>query len=329
MKRIIFTAICISLIFSDIAYARTYKIGMTQWAGCSPNNVAEVKGFWKAQGIDVKVITLANNQELYNAFINDRLDIAHEMIGTWVGLYTEGIDLKILSEFDWCHGGDKIIAKKEFDFNNLKGEVIGIYLNKAPVLFFLNKYLESKSIRLSDVKLVEIDSDGLAANFIAGRFKIIVNYDPPAMLAEREGNGKVLVTTASYPGCMPGGYCVKTESLKTIPKDDLVKIFKGWIKAVKWIKDEKNWEEYKKILNTKTFEGAQPYSDEDLKLMLDAVRIHDEKMLSERNMENQGLMIWLKELNIMLKDNNMLKKEFKPEEIFDNSVIKEVLQAVQ
>ncbi|OQX27504.1 MAG: hypothetical protein BWK80_04925 [Desulfobacteraceae bacterium IS3] len=130
MKRILFAAMCVSLIFTGIADARTYKIGMTQWTGCSPNNAAEVKGFWKSQGIDVQVIMLANNQELYNAFINRRVDIANEMIGTWIGLYLEGIPLKILYESNWSHGGDKIIVKKDFDVKQLKGQTIGIYWNK-------------------------------------------------------------------------------------------------------------------------------------------------------------------------------------------------------
>ncbi len=329
MKRIIFTAMCISLIFSGMAYARTYKIGMTGWAGWSPNNVADVKGFWKALGLDVQVIVLANNQELDNAFINRRVDIANEMIGTWVGLYSEGIPLKIIAELDWSHGGDKIIAKKDFDIKKLKGQMIGVYLNQPPVFFFLNKYLEANMLRLSDVRIVELDAEGLADNFIAGRFPMIVDYDPHAIRAEQQGNGRITATSATYPGCIPEGYAIHEDALKEIPVEELVKIFKGWIEAVKWIKDEKNWEEYKKILNTKTFEGGEPYSDKDLKEMCDAVSIHNEKMLLERNKNNSGLAVYLNELKAMLKENNMLKKEFKPEEIFDNTAIKEALQGVQ
>ncbi len=310
MKRTIFAAMCLSLIFTGMSYARTYKIGMTQWAGWSANNVADAKGFWKASGLDVKVIMLNNNQELDNAFINRRVDIANEMIGTWVGLYSDGIPLKILYESNWSHGGDKIIVKKDFDIKQLKGQTIGVYLNQPPVFFFLNKYLEANMLRLSDVRLIEINSEGLADNFIAGRFQIIVNYDPPALQAERQGNGKIVATSATYPGCIPEGYAIRTDILKEIPRQDLLNIFKGIIQAATWIKDEKNWEEYKKILNTKTFEVEKPYSDEDLKQMVDAVRIHDEKILTERNKDAGGLFIYLNELKM-------------------NKAIKEALQGVQ
>ncbi|OQX27505.1 MAG: hypothetical protein BWK80_04930 [Desulfobacteraceae bacterium IS3] len=63
--------------------------------------------------------------------------------------------------------------------------------------------------------------------------------------------------------------------------------------------------------------------------MYEGIRIHDEKMLSERNKDGGGLSVWLNEVKTMLKDNNLLKKDFKAEEIFDNAAIKEALQGVQ
>jgi len=329
MKRTIFAAMCISLIFVSMSYARTYKIGTAPWIGFSMNNVADTKGFWKAHGADVKVINFSNAQEMHNALIYNRIDIAHEMLGTWCGLYLKDVPLTILAELDWSHGGDKIIIKKKPEISSLKGQTMGIYNSTPAITFFLNKYLTANQIKLSDVRLVEMELEGLADNFIADRFQVIVNCDPAALRAERQGNGKIVATSAAYPGCIPEGYAIRTDILKEIPRQDLVNIFKGIIQAAKWIKDEKNWEEYKKILNTKTFEVEKPYSDEDLKQMADAVRIHDEKILTERNKDAGGLFIYLNELKMMLKENNMLKKDFKAEEIFDNKAIKEALQGVQ
>jgi hypothetical protein len=59
--------------------------------------------------------------------------------------------------------------------------------------------------------------------------------------------------------------------------------------------------------------------------MLDSVRIHDAGMLWERNKTGGGLSAWLRELKTMLKENSMLKKDFRPEDIFDNEIIMQVL----
>jgi len=327
MKRMILFVTMVVVFFTGAAYARTYKIGSYHWIGFSANDVANVKGFWKNQGLDVALVNFTSEADANNALVNKRVDISFLMLGTWVGFYMEGSPITIIAEVDWSHGGDKVIIKKTADISSLKGQNFGIYVEDPAVLFFLNQYLTKNGMKLSDIKIIGgLEAKDLADSFIFGRLKGVVLYNPHALHAEKEGDGKVVATTSSYPGCMPEGAAMRTDALKEFPKDDLVKIFKGWIEAVKWIQNKENWEEYKKILNSKTFEGEPPYSDKDLADMYEGVRIHDEKMLLERNKDGGGLSVWLNEAKVMLKENNLLKKDFKPEEIFDNSAIKEALQ---
>jgi NitT/TauT family transport system substrate-binding protein len=328
MKRILMFAAIVTLGFSSMADARTYKIGTFPWIGFSPNDVAEVKGFWETQGTDVELIKFASDIDCYNALVNKRIDMAYLLLGSWIRFYMEGAPLTIIAEVDWSHGSDKIIVKQGFDIGQFKGRNVGIYYNDPSVLFFLHQYLAKNGIKLSEVRPIELEPEKLADSFIFDRLKSIVLYDPVALRAEREGNGKIVTTTASYPGCMPNGIAMRTDVLKEIPKEDLAKIFKGWVEAVKWIENEANWEEYKGILNNKTFEGAS-YSDEDLRGMYEGVRIHDVEMLWERNKDEGGLSTWLKEIRTMLKENDRLTKDFKPEEIFDNTAITDVLQSMQ
>lgn len=333
MKKSVFKSFAIFaiifLVFAGNASARAYKIGMIHWIAYSPLNAASSQEMWKKNGIDVQVINFGSNQELNSALENKRIDIALDMIGSWVGMHQDGVPLTIIGETDWSNGGDKIIAKKDADLKKLKGETIGVYLNKPSVSYFLNSYLAENGVKLSDVKLIELEPQAMTDNFIAGRFKVIVNYDPEALRAERAGNGKVAATSASYAGCIPEGFVSRTDVLESIPKEDLSKIFKAWIEAVKWTKNPANWNEYKQILNSKTFEGEPPYSDADLKSMLDSVSIHDSKTQLERNNTGGGLQTYLKNLKGFLSENNMLKKEFDPGKIFDNSTIVEVLKSNQ
>ncbi len=324
-KKIALMTGLITLFFISSAYARTYKIGMIHWIAYSPLNVAAEKGLWK--GVDVEVINFGSNQELNSALEHKRIDIALDMMGSWVGMYMDGVPLTLIGETDWSYGGDKIIAKKGVDMSALKGGTIGVYLNMPSVTFFLNKYLSPNNLKLSDVNIIELEPETMADNFISNRFKVIVNYDPQALRAEREGNGKVVATSASYAGCIPEGFVAYTEVLKNIPEKDLSKIFKGWIDAVKWAKESSNWNEYKKILNGKTFEGEDAYSDADLKGMINSVAIHDVKTQLERNKDGGGFETYLNELRIFLKQNNMLKKDFDPKKLFNNKVIVDTLMS--
>jgi NitT/TauT family transport system substrate-binding protein len=310
---------------ASLSMAASYKIGMIHWIAYSPLNVAAEKGFWKELGLDVEVINFGSNQELNAALSSKKIDIALDMMGSWVGMYMDGVPLTIVGETDWSHGGDKIIAKKDADLSKLKGSTVGVYLNKPSVTYFLGKYLEQNKLTLSDIKIVELEPETMADNFISDRFKVIVNYDPQALRAERNGNGVVAATSASWAGVIPEGFVMHSEKYQSMSKEDLEKVFKGWMKAVDWTRNKSNWAEYKKILNTKTFEGEKPYSDEDLKGMLGSVKIHDKATSIARNKNGGGLSSYLKDLKEFLKKNNLLTKDFQPEEIFRNESMMKAL----
>lgn len=323
--------IVVMLMIGGVAESKTYRVGTYHWIGFSPNDVAFVKGFWKSQGLDIELVNFTSERDACNALVNNRVDLAFQMMGTWIGFYMEGAPITLIAETDWSHGGDKVIIKNDLtDVKQLKDQPFGVYLENPAVLFFLHKYLESNHMKLSDVKIVGgMEAKELADSFIFNRLKGLILYDPHAVRAEKEGNGKVVGTTASFPGCMPEGIAMRTDRLKEIPQEDFSKFFKGLVDAVAWIADPKNWEEYKTILNTKTFEGEPPYSDQDLKEMYQGVRLHDRNMLKQRNQTGGELYTWLKEVHMMLKDSGRLTKDFDPIKIFDNTAISAFLNTAQ
>jgi NitT/TauT family transport system substrate-binding protein len=330
MKRWVCMFVLTTLFLTGVAQARTYKIGMVPWIGWSPNNVADVKGFWKAQGLDVQVINYANPTETHTALINQRVDLINVMMGSVVGFYMKDSPCVMVAELDWSTGGDKLVVKKGLDPQALKGQPFGVYTSEPSILFFLNQYLAEHQVKLSDVNLVEMDVEDLAVNFIAGRLQAISNYDPYALRAAQEGNGETVATAGTYPGSIPEGYAARADVLQTIPREDLVKLLKGWVQAVQWINDDANWVEYAQILNTKTFEGMGPFSDADLRAMRgNDASIHNVHTLIARNQAGGGLLTYLQELKAMLQENNLLTKDFAPADLFDPSAIMEALQGAE
>lgn len=325
MKRIALLTFVFCLMAANLAYARIYKIAVGSWAGWSPCHVADAKGFWESEGVDVRVLTTADPLQTLPLFNQKLVDLAFDMLGSVVALRMEGTLVSIVLETDWSHGGDKIIVKKDADASKFKNLPVGVYFNVPSVLYFLGQYLQTVGISLSDTRIIEMEADTLSDNFINGRFSAIVNYDPAAIRAVREGNGKLAATSATYKGSIPEGIFAFDEVLKTIPSKDMVGILKGWIRAAEWIKYPDNWKEYMEILNTRTFPNNPPYSESDLKAMVDAVRIHDRKMLFERNRNGGGLIAYLNDLKIFLKENQMLKKDFDAAAMFKNAAILEAL----
>jgi NitT/TauT family transport system substrate-binding protein len=299
------------------------KVGMVEWAAYAPLNVADSKHLW--EGIEVSVTVFGSNTELNAALENGRIDIALDMLGSWVGLYQKGTPLVVLGETDWSNGGDKIILAKGAKADDLKGKTIGIYLDQPSVTFFLNEFLSSKGLIATDVRAVEMEPEGLSDNFAAGRFPLIVNYDPQAMRAEKAG-GTVVATSATYPGCIPEGFVALRKTWERIPAEQWQAFFRGWYKAVKWSQNDANWNEFKVILCEKTFSGAK-YSDEELKAMLGSVKVFGPADGASRNSRGGEAEKYLTRVQSFLKDRGELKTPFDPGELLCSEALVKAAKA--
>ncbi|MDX2110398.1 MAG: ABC transporter substrate-binding protein [Verrucomicrobiota bacterium] len=301
--------------------AAPLKIGTVGWIAFSPLDVADAKGFWKEQGLDVQVISIPGDGSSTQAFINGKVDIGMDMLGTWISTYQDGTDLVILGESDWSNGGDKLIISEGMDVKSLKVKKIGVYDAGAATGFFLSEYLKKQDMKLKDFELAEVDSDELSNHFISGRLPLILNYDPHATRAVKEGHGKILATSADIPGSIPEGFAMKADKFKSTSNEDLVKFMRGWFKAVKWTRDPANWAEYQTIMKERTFKDDEPGSDEELKAMTEVVIVHTPESALKINAPDAGTQHYLDKLREFLKENDLLKRDFKGADLIKTEAI--------
>ncbi len=296
----IFVAGC--LLTPLFSHAEAIKVGMVEWIAYAPLHVAAEKGIWKELGVEVAVQNYSSNQDLNSALESGRIDIALDMLGSWVGLRQQGKPIVILGQTDWSNGGDKVIAKKGYDLKKLKGSSVGVYLNQPSVTYFLDQYLRTAGLGIQDVRIVELDPQPMTDNFIAGRMNLIVNYDPEAIRAEREGNGSVVATSASYPGVIPEGFATTTRYVQHVPQDTLVNFFRGWYRAVKWTDNPANWAAYQTILKGKVFSNGSTLSEADLAEMRHSVKVFGADSSERLHGAHGEVAEYLKRLEVFLKD---------------------------
>jgi NitT/TauT family transport system substrate-binding protein len=325
IRKILLIITLFSLLLPAAAGARTYKIATVAWAGWSPLHVAQAKGFWKDQGIDVEVVNYDDPIIILEAAKAEKIDLAMDMAGSLVGLYMAGEPVVAIAETNWSHGGDKIIVQKGHSIQEFKQQPLGVFLNLPSSLYFLHCFLEAQGLAVSDFRIVEIHPDNLAAQFIAGRIPVIVNYDPWASLALEKGNGTELANSSQCEGCIPECLWAYQKRLQTIPDEHIRKILKGWIRAAEWTFQPENQGEYLDILNKMTFHNLPDYSKEKLLEIINGVKIHNRKAFIENNRTGGGLEVYLTRLKSFLAAAGRLKKDYDNSEIFNNQWIMEVL----
>lgn len=316
-------AVFVSTDASAAETPRTYKIGMCPWIAWAPINVADAKGLWKKRGLDVQVVNQLGEDT--SAIEQQRVDLAIDMIGNFIGMQQKGIDITILGELDWSNGGDKVILRDKAQPTKA-GDSVGVYHNDPAVLMLLARYLETQKLTLSDVKVVEYDPEALNGHFITGSFSAILSYEPYSLQAEKDG-GTVVATSRTFAGCMPEGLGGRREAIAAIPREDLKKIMEGWLEAVSWSQNPDNWAEYRDIVNSRTFAEPMPFDDAAIKGMLANVAIHDLATLRTRNTIGGGLSKHVDETRNVLHKAGMMKSEFSANTLVDTSVLLEVVQA--
>lgn len=325
----LFLALIVTCLLVSPSLAKTYRIATVAWIGWSPLHVAAAKGFWKDIGVDVAVRDYNDPIVILWAMKANRVDLAMDMAGSVVGLFLKGEPVMAVAETNWSHGGDKIIIRRGLELDKYQSRPIGVFLNQPSCLYFLGLYLNEQQLRLSDFRIVEINAQDLSAQFIANRLPVIVNYEPWANEAVLQGHGDIVATSADYQGCIPECMWGYKKAVERIPEKDISKILKGWIKAVNWMKNPANRNEYFSILKQYTFNRESDMDDTQFSRMLNLVRIHDSSDLMERNKTNGGLMHYLYDLKAFLSDNGRLTREYAPADIFNNRYIMHALEDEQ
>lgn len=328
VKQMLFVVLAVISLFPPL-WGKQYKIATVAWIGWSPLHVASERGFWRDQGVDLSVIHYDDPTVILEAIKAGKIDFAMDMAGSLVGIFMKGEPVRAIVETNWSHGGDKIIVKVGDRLESHKKAPLGVFLLQPSCLFFLDRYLNTIDLTISDFRIIEINSRDLTAQFIAGRLPAIVNYEPWATYALKRGNGEVLATSADFAGCIPEVMWGYQSVLEKIPVKDIYGIIKGWITAVQWINDPVNRAAYYQILKERTFEGDITLTQKDFSSMLNNVRIHDPGMLYERNRDDGGLEKYLTNLHFFLEQHHIMTRDFTPRDIFDNRYILEVLDKNQ
>lgn len=298
MKYFIHTSLCTLFLLSSVSLsAQTYTLGLVEWLPWSTAYVAAEKGFWKDAGINVKVRRFSDYEtENLRAFENGQTDFMMSMIGSAVEILNRNPGkFAIIYEHDWSHGGDLFIAAKNIaDVAGLKGKKIGLYSRAAPISFFASKVLAGAGLTVDDVRLIEIaNTADLNEAFRRGRLDAIISYDPEASKVVKDGTGKLLFTSADFPGVIPEGISVQKKLLDESP-ETITKFLRGWLRAVQWQSDPANRAEFYTILKRTMFKGGG-YSDADLDSFAAGGKIHtDLKDIQERN--TNGVQSFLGEL---------------------------------
>lgn len=165
-----------------------------------PLTVAEQKGFFKDEGLDVTIVDFAGGARALQAVVGGSADVVSGAFEHNVNMLAKGQPMRafvlqgrapqiVLAVNNKTMPGYKSIA-------DLKGKKIGVTAPGSSTNIMTNYVLAKHGLKPSDVVIVGVGaSQGAVAALRSGQIDAIANLDPVITILERGGDVKVVSDT--------------------------------------------------------------------------------------------------------------------------------------
>lgn len=191
----------------------------------APQYVAIEKGYFKEEGIDLKLVNGLGADKTMTAVLSGEADIGFMGSEASIYVYNQGEDDYVVNFAQLTQrAGNFLVSRNmdetDFQWTNLKGKtVIGGRAGGMPEMVF-EYILKKNGIALTDLTIIQnIDFGNTAQAFVSGQGDYTVEFEPGATGLENEKAGKVVASLGVASGKVPyTAYSAKKSYIKKNPE---------------------------------------------------------------------------------------------------------------
>lgn len=228
----------------EVSYAAPLTIA------AAPVYIADAKGFWKDEGLNMKVTNFDSGRKALDALLSNSADVMSVSETPPLRAYLAGSKINTIAtvtehkEAKMTVRTDRITTPED-----IKGKTIGTVAGTNSD-YYMYRWLEAHNIKISDVKIVPMDAAALSQAFVQGNIDVMFAWEPYNYNAV----SKIPNLAKSWPtdaGLYNGRHTIEMNSAYLRDHSDVAeRIIKGFIKAEDFIKS--NPDEAKQIVMERT-----------------------------------------------------------------------------
>ncbi|MBD2509383.1 ABC transporter substrate-binding protein [Nostoc muscorum FACHB-395] len=211
------------------------KIPVGYFVGEYPGIIAQEKGFFKAQGVDVELILHKRYIQLEQGnFSAGKYDGAMYSLGSFIILSATNPDIQCVMVVDESTGADVVVAQSQIKtVADLKGKKLGANLGGFSEVF-VTEMLKTANLTSDDVNLVKSEASEVPQRLENNTIQAGHTWEPHLSEARKLG-GHILFTSKQTPGLILDMIVFRGEIIRDRPED--VRAFvRGWLQAVNYWK---------------------------------------------------------------------------------------------
>lgn len=217
------------------AQAAALRLGHSHWVGYGPFFVAEEKGYFDEEGVDVELVTLDNPKVRFAALTAGKIDALATTIDTMPLYLKPDFRMQYLFCLDDSTGGDGIVANKDIKtVEDLKGKKVAF--NEGTTSdFYVNYVLRQAGLGIDDVNGVNMTQSDAGSAFMTKRVDAAVTWEPWLTRAKQSEHGHVLVDSSSSPGLITDCVMATTETAGE-RMAEFQAMYRAWNRAIEFVR---------------------------------------------------------------------------------------------
>lgn len=213
------------------------RVGINAWPGLEFLYLAQEKGFYRAEGVEVRLVEFASLSDCRRAYERGQIDA----MGTTVVEVLQARDQsarspQVVQVVDYSAGADVILSRPGITNGaGLRGARVGVELASLGV-YVLARGLEKSGLTLADVKTVSMDQVSMEDAFRKGTLDAVVTYPPTSTKLLRDSQALTIFSTAEIPGEVLDVIAVEAEVCAQ-RSGDVGRFLRAYHRAVAYAKD--------------------------------------------------------------------------------------------
>ena len=193
--------VCMTASLMGAAQAEPLRISYFVWPGNGPFFVANEKGLFAKEGIEVELINIEDHAAIFAALAAGQIDAAQGAFQD-PAVFTEPNEepWKCVLALDESRGADGVLADTDIrTIAQLKGRTVAASKDGLPG-FYLSLLLRDAGVSVDDVEIIDLSSEDAAQAFLLQEVDAAVTYEPYLSEARRAVHGHLLTDSSKQPG---------------------------------------------------------------------------------------------------------------------------------
>ncbi|WP_218079680.1 ABC transporter substrate-binding protein [Anthocerotibacter panamensis] len=218
---------------AGVVQAEPLVMGTSLWVGYSPFYIAQAKGYFKDEGLDLKERFFSVGSDGNVALGAGRVDGLLAVASDTLVLAERGKKLKFVIVADYSDGADGIVARGASSVRDLKGKRVSVEFGTV-WQYLLLRALDLNGLTEKDIRLTNASGDAGTAAFIGGKLDALAIGEPALSRATQDGKAKIIFDSRQLPGELIDGVTFDAQVVARRP-EDIKKFMRAWFRGVDFL----------------------------------------------------------------------------------------------